>query len=69
MQRIKFLSESPCWKCGKHRQCARKVKRYPPFQEILDYVMPKSDFDFHNCGLYIAIVADEEWGNKSEQTY
>lgn len=68
MRRINLLSESPCWRCGKHRQCASRVKRYPPFQEIVDYVMPKLGFDFHDCGLYIAITADEEWKNKSEQT-
>lgn len=65
MQRINLLSESPCWQCGKHRQCARRVRRYPPFQDIVDCVMPQKDFDFHNCGLYIAISIDE--GKKNDE--
>lgn len=58
-KRIKSLSESPCYKCGKIEQCEAKIKRSPVLGDIVDYVMPRADFDFHNCSIWKAIMLEE----------
>ena len=58
-KRIKSLSESPCYKCGKIEQCEAKIKRSPVLGDSVDCVMPRADFDFHRCSIYKAIVLEE----------
>ena len=55
--RIKKLSESPCSKCGLEKQCFEKIKRNYQFAVIKDNVFGNKDFDFHECGLWIALKA------------
>ena len=58
-KRIESLSESPCYKCGKIEQCEAKIKRSPVLGDIVDYVMPRADFDFQDCGIWKAIMLEE----------
>lgn len=58
-QRIKTLKESPCYQCGVEKKCLEKIRRCKCLQEISDYVMPRADFDFHNCSLYKVIKLEE----------
>ena len=61
-ERIKSLSESPCYKCGKIEACEKKVKRNPVLGDIVDCVMPRADFDFHKCSIYKAIMLENDHG-------
>lgn len=56
-KKISCLKESPCSHCGTKNKCDIKVSKNQRFQEIIDYVMPKADYDFHDCPLYIALTA------------
>ena len=49
MKRIKSLSESPCYQCHCEWGCDEKIKRSPVL----------SDFDYHDCGIWIALNAPE----------
>lgn len=59
MKRIKSLSESPCYCCNSATQCAIKINRSPKLQEIQDAVFGNADFDYHDCGIWIALNAPE----------
>ena len=59
MKRIKTLSESPCANCNCEVKCAMKINKSPKLQEIQDVVFPNADFDYHNCGIWIALNAPE----------
>ena len=61
-KRIQSLSESPCYKCGKIEQCEAKIKRNSILGDIVDCVMPRADFDFHNCSIWKAIMLEETDG-------
>lgn len=61
-ERIKSLSESPCYKCGKIERCEQKVKRNPVLGDIVDCVMPRADFDYRKCSIYKAIVLEDDHG-------
>ena len=56
-KRIEHLSESPCYQCGMSKDCEEKVARCQVLQEIVDYVEPRADYDYHDCPLYIALTA------------
>lgn len=58
-KRITCLSESPCYKCGVWDKCNSKVRKAPKLQEIIDFVMPQADFDYRECGIWIALNARE----------
>ena len=64
MKRIKRMSESPCSKCGCMVECRNKVRRSPRLDEIRDLVFPDAEFDYHDCGIWIALnvkeIVDEE---------
>lgn len=62
-KRIESLSESPCYKCGKIEQCGAKIKKSPVLGDIVDCVMPRVDFDFHNCSIWKAIMLEEYENN------
>lgn len=53
------LQESPCYNCGCMDRCNEKVARVPVFQEIQDAVFGDKNFDYHACGLWIALNAPE----------
>lgn len=57
MKRIKKLIESPCYKCNCMEDCSDKVRRSPRLDEIRDLVFPNADFDYHDCGMWIALNA------------
>lgn len=59
MKRIKNLEESPCIQCGCMKQCSKRIKRNPKLQEIMDNVFKNADFDYHDCGIWIALNAPE----------
>lgn len=59
MKRIKKLSESPCYKCDCVMKCMEKISKSLKLQEIEDAVFPNADFDYHECGIWIALNAPE----------
>ena len=59
MRCIQNLKESPCYHCGCMEKCFKKVKKNVKFQDIQDNVFPNADFDYHNCGIWIALNAPE----------
>ena len=58
-ERIKYLKESPCYQCGVAQQCLAKITRCPRLQEISDYVMPRADYDYHDCASNITPLSQE----------
>lgn len=61
-KRINSLSESPCYQCGKINQCEKKIERNPILGDIVNCVMPRADFDYHNCSIWKAIMLEERNG-------
>lgn len=59
MKRIKTLKESPCYQCDCPTKCQNKIIRNPKLQEIQDMIFPNADFDYHECGIWIALNAPE----------
>lgn len=57
--RIQKLSESPCYQCQCKEKCSKKIKRSPKLQEIQDCIFGDATFDYHNCGIWIALNAPE----------
>lgn len=55
---ITSLTESACFDCPFRLNCNEKVKRVPVLQEVVDYVLPKKDFDRGNCGLWNAFMRE-----------
>lgn len=53
------MSESPCSKCGCMVECSNKVRRVPKLDEIRDLVFSNANFDYHDCGIWIALNAPE----------
>lgn len=60
MNKITSLSQSPCSKCGMENRCLEKIGEYPIFKSIYENIMPRADFNYHNCSLYILVKAEEE---------
>ena len=58
-KRVVYLNESPCYKCNCEWECDEKIKRSPTLEEIRDVVFPNADFDYHDCGIWIALNAPE----------
>ena len=61
-KRIEHLYESPCYQCGKQYWCDEKVKRCPKLRDIVDYVMPRADYDYNKCVLYKVLKMEEKHG-------
>lgn len=59
MKRIKALNESPCYKCNCMEECGTKVNRSPVLQQWQDVVFGDADFDYHECGIWIALNVKE----------
>ena len=58
-KRIQSLSESPCYQCHCECECNKKIKHNPVLGEIRDGVFGNADFDYHDCGIWIALNAPE----------
>lgn len=58
-QRIRYLKESPCYKCSRAKDCVYKIARSPSLMEIADNVMGRADFDYHNCSIFRSIILNE----------
>lgn len=58
-KRITKLAESPCYQCGCSIECEMKISRNPTLDEIKFSVFANADFDYHNCGIWIALNAPE----------
>lgn len=58
-RRINKLSESPCYQCGCSIECEMKTLRNPALDEIKFSVFANADFDYHDCGIWIALNAPE----------
>lgn len=58
-KRISCLAESPCYQCGFEDVCSHKIRTIPRFEEIRDMMFGRADFDYHNCGIWIALNAPE----------
>ena len=56
MNRIKSLSESPCYKCYVESKCYKKIRNNPQFGEIKDMVFGNSQIKRKDCPLYIALT-------------
>lgn len=61
-KRIEHLYESPCYQCGKQYQCGEKVKRCHRLQDIVDYVMPRADYNYKKCMMYKVLKMEEKYG-------
>ena len=61
-KRIEHLSESPCYQCGKLKECEKIIDRCPALKDIVDCVMPRADFDYHKCSIWNALVLENEHG-------
>lgn len=59
MKRIKNLEDSPCYKCKCSKECDKRIKRNLKLSDIRDGIYGNADFDFHNCGIWIALNAPE----------
>lgn len=57
--RIKKLSESPCYQCGCFIQCNKKIQRNMKISEIRDLIFGNAGYDYHDCGIWIALNAPE----------
>ena len=57
--RIQRLSESPCYQCGCHKKCEQRIKNNNNIGEIRDSVFGNADFDYHDCGIWIALNAPD----------
>lgn len=58
-KRIKSLQESPCYKCKCMIKCDKKINGSPYLYEIRDDIFGNANFDYHNCGIWIALNAPE----------
>ena len=58
-KRIQSLSESPCYQCHCEWECDKKIKHNSILGDIKDGVFGNADFDFHDCGIWIALNAPE----------
>ena len=58
-QRIEKLSDSPCFKCGCKKKCDKKLKKNNSFLDIKDQVFGDKNFNYKECGLWIALNAPE----------
>lgn len=58
-KRIEKLSDSPCYKCGKMKDCAVKVAKNQNLSEIVDFMFGNVDADFNWCPIYIALTAPD----------
>ena len=59
-KRIQYLSDSPCYKCTKSKECMEKIKRSPKLIEISDAIIGNADFDYKDCSLFQSIVMNEK---------
>ena len=60
-KRIKKLSESPCYQCGMQEQCENKVCGRTELQTIVGNVFCDSEFDYHNCSLWMVLKMEEQY--------
>lgn len=58
-KKIESLKQSPCYQCGYMNKCSEKTSGNPKLQEIEDMVFPNADFNYHDCGIWIALNAPE----------
>lgn len=56
-KKLNKLSESPCYQCGCRKKCARHIRKTPILDEIRASVFSNSNFDYHKCGIWIALNA------------
>lgn len=56
MNRIKSLSESPCYKCPVEKKCYKKIRERPNFGEIKDMMFGNTHIKREDCPLYIALT-------------
>jgi len=57
-RRINALQESPCYKCTTAKECMERIRRKPSLMAFYDSILGNADFDYHACGIYIAITVD-----------
>ena len=58
-KRIIYLRESPCYQCHCEWECNKKIKRNPILIDIKNEIFGNADFDYHDCGIWIALNAPE----------
>lgn len=58
-RRIERISESPCSKCGKIVECSNRIRSNYRIGEIRDSVFGNRNFDYHDCGIWIALSAPD----------
>ena len=57
--RIDNLQESPCYLCNCDKQCNKKIQSNIKLKEIKDQIFGNKNFDYHECGIWIALNAPE----------
>ena len=58
-KRVNYLYESPCYQCGFQYECGKKIENNPTLGYIKDGIFGNADFDFHVCGIWIALNVSE----------
>lgn len=58
-RRITKLSESPCYQCNCSEQCEKRIEKNLILQEIQNSIFGIADYDYHRCGIWIALNAPE----------
>ena len=58
-RRIKTLKESPCYQCLCQNKCDKKIQKNLMLGAIRDGIFGNADFDYHDCGIWIALNAPE----------
>lgn len=58
-RRIEKLKESPCYQCGCRKKCQIKINKNPVIGVLRDNIFGDADFDYHKCGIWIALNAPE----------
>lgn len=58
-KRIERISESPCYNCGYMVECSKRIRENYKLGIIRDTVFGNKEFDYHNCGIRIALSSPD----------
>ena len=58
-RRIIYLNQSPCYNCKCKKRCNKKIRKQFSLNIIRDNIFANADFDYHDCGIWIALNAPD----------
>lgn len=58
-KRIEHLYESPCYQCGKMKECDAKIAKVPELAELSKSIMSRADYDYKKCVIWNVITMEE----------